>query len=174
MAYTYSKIATYTVGSGGVASIDFINIPQTYTDLVLVASIRSSRSNDEDGLLMTLNSNTSSYSYRMLSGNGSAASSETASTRFVGQITANTTTSSTFSNRQIYIPNYTSSNYKSISIDNVTEANATKAYAQMLASLWSNTAPITSISLLSDSYGSLGSLIAQHSTAHLYGVKAEL
>jgi hypothetical protein len=37
----YNLIATTTVGSGGAASIDFTGIPQTYTDLFLVSSLRS-------------------------------------------------------------------------------------------------------------------------------------
>jgi hypothetical protein len=38
MAYTYSKLATYTVGSSSILSMAFLNIPQTYTDLVLKIS----------------------------------------------------------------------------------------------------------------------------------------
>lgn len=171
MPTTYEAIATVTVGSGGTNSIDFTSIPSTYTDLAVMLSLRSTRSNDEDGLLMGFNSNTSNYSYRALQGNGSAASSFSGSDRFAGQLTANTTTASTFTNLFVYIPNYAGSTNKSYSIDNVTEANATKAYAQLVANLWSNTAAITSITFLSDSNGSLGSKLAQYSTATLYGIK---
>jgi hypothetical protein len=40
MAYTYSKIASVTIGSGGSSSINFIAIPQNYTDLILKLSAR--------------------------------------------------------------------------------------------------------------------------------------
>jgi len=37
-------IQTVTVGSGGAANIEFTSIPQTYTDLVVVLSLRNNRS----------------------------------------------------------------------------------------------------------------------------------
>jgi hypothetical protein len=42
-------------------------------------------------------------------------------------------TAGTFSNSEIYIPNYTSSNQKSFSSDSVTENNATSAIAILSA-----------------------------------------
>jgi hypothetical protein len=57
-----------------------------------------------------------------------------------------TATANTFGNTEFYIPNYTSSNYKSFSVDGVTENNATAAFA-LYAGLWSNTAAITSFRL---------------------------
>ena len=44
MAVTYKLIETVTVGSGGAASIEFSSIPQTYTDLKVVYSLRSTNS----------------------------------------------------------------------------------------------------------------------------------
>ena len=41
MAFTYSKLAESTVGVSGAAFIDFNNIPQNYTDLVLLYSARA-------------------------------------------------------------------------------------------------------------------------------------
>jgi hypothetical protein len=169
MPATYKKIASVTVGSGGTNTIDFTSIPSTYTDLVVLASFRSTRSNDEDGGFMTINSSTTGYSWRLLQGNGTAASSSSGTDRFIGQLTANTTTASTFTNLFIYIPNYAGSTNKSYSVDNVTEANATKSYAQLIANLWSNTAAITSLSFQSDSLG-IGSKLAEFSTATLYGI----
>ena len=40
MPDTFIKIASVTVGSGGASSIDFTSIPSTYTDLVVVHSLR--------------------------------------------------------------------------------------------------------------------------------------
>jgi hypothetical protein len=175
MAYTYSKIATYTVGSGGVASIDFLNIPQTYTDLVIKCSLKSTLAGfAADDIVMRLNNDSSTvYVYRRITGDGATAtsgSSSSATFNIAGYGTAATATANTFGNTEIYIPNYTSGNYKSSSVDSVSENNATTAYAQLAANLWSNTGPITSIKLLSANSGS----IAQYSTAHLYGIKAEL
>jgi hypothetical protein len=44
MATTYEIISSVTVGSGGAANIEFTSIPATYTDLYVLASIRSNRS----------------------------------------------------------------------------------------------------------------------------------
>jgi hypothetical protein len=65
----------------------------------------------------------------------------------------------------MYIPNYASSNYKSFSIDSVTENNGTVAYQIMHAGVWSNTAAITSLTITA-----AGGNLAQYSTATLYGV----
>jgi hypothetical protein len=74
-------------------------------------------------------------------------------------------TANTFSNGEIYIPNYAGSNYKSWSSDAVTENNATSADMSLVAGLTSITAAITSITIA----GAAGNLV-QYSTAYLYGV----
>ena len=76
-----------------------------------------------------------------------------------------TATASVFGNAEMYIPNYTSANYKSIICDAVTENNATESYQDLYANLWRNTAAITSISFFPG-----GSLFTQYSTFSLYGV----
>jgi len=67
----------------------------------------------------------------------------------------------------IYIPNYTSSNAKSASIDGVSENNATASYQTIDAFLWNDTSAITSITLTLS-----GGNFAQYSSASLYGVTA--
>jgi hypothetical protein len=173
MAYTYSKIATYTVGSGGVATVSFLNIPQNYTDLLIKASVRNTRSGAAEAeLRWTVNGSELSYSNRLLQGNGTSVSTGNYGTTFFysGEIDAATATASIFGNAEIYIPNYSGSNYKAVSAETVSENNATSAYVTITAGLWSNTAPITSISF----YYTASGIWAQHSTFHLYGIKAEL
>ena len=168
MAYTYSKIATYTVGSGGIASINFLNIPQNYTDLLLKFSIRTGSANVSNAITVGMN-NTEVATSRTLRGSGSAASSFTdtvlSGTRAVG----GSATANTFNNAELYIPNYTSGNYKSMSVDGVTENNATEAYSELSANLLSISSPITSLYIYCS-----GQTISQYSSAHLYGIKAEL
>jgi hypothetical protein len=65
----------------------------------------------------------------------------------------------------IYIPNYAGSSNKSVSIDSVTENNATGAYSGLTAALFASTAAITSFGI------STGSNFVQYSTATLYGIK---
>ena len=168
MANTYVKIATVSLGSAA-STISFTSIPSTYTDLLIMGSLRNSAADTNTDTVLTFNSNTSSYSGRRLAGNGSSASSDTqgATNGYYFSLTGEGTnwTASTFSNGSIYIPNYTSSNNKSISTDAVAENNGTAASAQLAAGLWSNSAAITSITLTSGN----GNFV-QYSTATLYGI----
>ena len=158
-------ISTVTVGSGGASAIEFNGIPQIYTDLCLKISTRGTDTSGDLGI--RFNGSTSNFSRRVLRGSGSAASSTNASDNYIGGLEPSSYTASTFANTEIYIPNYTSSNNKSISVDSVTENNATEAFAFLVASLWSNSAPITGISLYAFSSGN----IAQYSTATIYGIR---
>jgi hypothetical protein len=144
MAYTYSKIATYTVGSGGIANIDFLNIPQNYTDLVLKLSLRNTANVDWAGI--RFNGVTTGYTNRAIQGTGAAVTSRNSTDPDLQVLTSeNAFTASTFGNAEVYIPNYTSSASKSASIDGVSENNATDAFQIIGALLSTNTAPITSI-----------------------------
>jgi hypothetical protein len=160
-----------TVGAAGAASVTFANIPQTgYTDLVVKASARTSRAAVEDGLGMYFNSDSSNYEWRTIFGSGSSVTSTNRvsggyGTTWVARVNGNNSTSSTFASVDIYIPNYTSSNQKSYSVDSATENNATEAYAHLSAILFSNTAAISSITLLGGNAN-----LAANSTFYLYGV----
>lgn len=165
MALQLFKIADATVASPQ-ASLDFQNIPSGYTDLVLVFTARNT-SNSNAFTQLTFNGNATGYSYRGLYGNGSTASSFNASTTYiyVGDMDLSTYTTNTFSSESIYIPNYTGSTNKSVSIDSVSENNATAAATYLIAGLWSNTATINRITLTPG-----GGNYATNTTATLYGV----
>jgi hypothetical protein len=168
MATTYTLISSHSVGSSGASEVNFTSIPQTYTDLKVVASVRSNRSFVNDSIELRPNGSTSSRSGRVLQNDaGSSAGSTTTSSEVAyAALTGNTATSSVFSNVEIYCPNYRSSNYKSFSADGVTENNATSAYSSINAWLWSNTAAITSLQFLS----ATGNSFMQYSTFYLYGI----
>jgi hypothetical protein len=164
MPTTFTKIASVSVGVLGAASMDFTSIPSTYTDLCLKISGRSTGTDDQ--IWIAFNSSTTGFSNKVLFGSGSSAAS-TSVARFVAYQTPGTgTTTNTFGNSEIYIPNYAGSNNKSNSGDAAWEQNATTAYLALNASLWSNSAAITSISLTASS-----TTFAQYSTATLYGIK---
>lgn len=162
-------ISTVTVGSGGASSIDFNSIPQTYTDLVMKLSLRSTRTAfAQDDLYYKYNGSSTSNSGIQIRASGSAVISTSGwiTYNYGGQVDSNSATSNTFSNIDIYIPNYSGSNNKSSSVDGIEENNATEAYANLLANLWSNTSPITSIAL------TLGAgNFVQYSSATLYGIR---
>jgi hypothetical protein len=167
MATTYEAIATVTVGSGGAANMEFTSIPQTYTDLVIKASTRTNYGTQADACILQFNSNSSSYSMIRLQGSGSAASSNSNTTNIRAVTDEDNATANTFGSWEAYVPNYTLSNNKSVSLDSVMENNATAAEQNLVAGLWSNTAAITSIKLLPLN----GTAFKQYSTATLYGIK---
>lgn len=157
-------ISTVTVGNGGVSSISFTGIPQTYTDLAIKVSFRNTA--DNANWQLSFNGVTTNLSDRAVGGNGAAANSYSDATLIYGLICRSTNTANTFSNSDIYIPNYAGSAYKSISMDSVTENNATTAFAYLTAGLWSNTSAITSVVMTPTS-----GTFAQYSTATLYGIR---
>lgn len=169
MPTTYKLISKVTVGAGGAASIDFTSIPATYTDLVVLLSARSNRGADSDPINLEFNGSTTNDTSRDLEGDGSSAYSGTAggSQTEIARIPGSNATASTFGNALIYVPNYLSSNNKSSSGDAVTENNGTTAFAKLVAGLWSDSAAITSVKLISQT----GNSFVQHSTARLYGIK---
>jgi hypothetical protein len=168
MANTYTLIQSVTVGSGGASSIEFGSIPQTYTDLMVVVSARSTRPTaNNDDIIIKPNGATTSLSARYLVGTGSAVSSGTDTKILAGYMTAAGATASVFGNSSIYIPNYAGSTNKSFSSDGVSENNATAVGMAIQASLWSSAAAITSLVL--ESY--TGNNFAQYSSASLYGIK---
>jgi hypothetical protein len=158
--------------NASAASVTFSNIPQSgYTDLKVVISARGTASGVGGSNLLSINGSSggTNFTCRLLQGNGGIAASGSP-TNFVGDIPLASATASTFGNIEITFPNYTSSNYKSYSIDSVTENNATgtdSAYADLAAGLWSQTTAISSLGF-SQSSGSF----VQYSTFSLYGLAA--
>jgi hypothetical protein len=179
MANTFTLIASSTVGSGGAASISFSSIPATYTDLVLLTSVRSSTTGSggtgyQERLNIYLNGTTANYSERWIQAEGGTTVNSGTSyfnssgpSGLAGTAVPSDWTANTFNNNQIYIPNYTSSNNKSFSVDGVAENNGSFGSLMLNAGLWSNTAAITSISI---SLRNTPNMV-QYSTAYLYGVK---
>ena len=166
MAYTYSKLAEVTVGAGGTTTITFNNIPQNYTDLVVKVSARNTSTNDY--FSVRFNGTSTNLSGRAIGGEGSGTPSSFTIEPY-GRMNGSGTTASTFATTDVYIPNYVLANNKSISIDSVSENNATLAFAVLDAGLWSNVTAISSIQLVPT-----GNSFAQHSTAYLYGIRVEL
>ena len=170
MSTNMELITSVTVGSGGAASVTLPatgTIAATYTDLKVVASIRT-EGTGSPYLYLRFNGSSTGYSNRRIIGDGSAISSSSPGDAYIIGGICNTTdqTTNTFSSHDIYIPNYAGSNNKSVSVDAVTENNATSARAMMLASLWANSAAITSIVLTNEAAVDF----AEGSTFYLYGI----
>jgi len=165
-------IQTVTVGSGGAASITFGTggtIPQTFTDLLIVTSLRTNRTAANAGWAnyIAFNGSEANITNRELRGTGSSALSDASSAAYVIGNSSDRT-ASTFGNSSLYIPNYRRSIPKSFSIDGVEENNGASAIMTLLAGLWNQTAAITSITIR----GNQNDLMLENSSASLYGILA--
>lgn len=155
------------------ASVTFDNLPTSgYTDLKIVISSRTNRASAVDSLGFYFNGDTTvaRYTGRVLYGTGTAAVSNAPNpvndeTMFTS---GNSATASTFGNAELYIPNYRSSNQKSVSIDSVGENNATTARMNIAAVLYDQTTAISSITFIPIT----GTTILANSTFSLYGIAA--
>jgi hypothetical protein len=180
MPTTYVAIAK-TLLTGSQASVTFSSIPSTYTDLVVVFSVRGDatyEANNGDAMAMRINgSSTAQYSVTYLTGQGSSTGSGRRSTgnadsfiRIYGGVNANSSTANTFSSGEIYLPNYAESTNKPISTTATTEINSTTGntiYAE--AQLWSNTSAINSLEFTYTYNAS--SRFVSGSSFYLYGIK---
>lgn len=147
---------------GSQAAITFDPIPQTYTDLLVVLSIRST--NGDDNLYFKFNNTTANTSWRNVLGYGTGTISQSGggwlAAGGVRSVTANT-----FTNIAVYIPNYANGNKKTASVDSTSEETGSNGYQFVVANLWDDTAAINRI----DFYLQGGNL-ATYSSATLYGI----
>lgn len=157
---TYVALDKVTVGST-TSAITFNSIPSTYTDLVIVASIKYSVSGDYSKL--TFNGDTASnYSSTYLIGNGSSASSGRTSSQASINVAydANNETFTDIFNVQNYS---NSTTYKTV----LNRHSVAGTRAEALVGLWRKTPEaITSVTLTANTGYAAGS------TFSLYGIQA--
>jgi hypothetical protein len=174
MAIGMQAIYTQTVGAGGASTIVFNNIPQTFTDLKLVVSVRSNTTTGGgpgDPLSVRFNGASTNYNHDYLIGTGTSVLvgnngyGYTPNYLWLAYLNENGTTASTYASNDYYISGYSSNNFKSVIIDSVTENNASGALQSLLSGVWMDTAAITSMTIFA-----LGGGIRQYSTFTLYGI----
>lgn len=172
MATTY-KIIDKTTLTGNQSSVSFTGLgaySSDYTDLIIKISARTTRSDNHEQIKLRFNDNgDTAYRIKRLNGDGGGAWSDTDYTTYgyCGFVSASTATSNTFGNGEIYIPNFSSSIYKSYSSDTVSENNASQAFASLQGGLWEKTAAITKISL----FPNMANDFVSGSSFYLYGIK---
>lgn len=168
MPKQHACIAEYTVGAGGVATVDFTSIPQTYTDLYLSVSVRGANSGGPESyfLYASFNGVTTNRTYRRLEATGGSISYDTGSLAPICVAGGTAVGTNIFAAGSTHISNYSSTTanknyYSSWS----SEHDSTASDVGIIAGLWQNSAAISSISI----YLSSGN-IAQHSRFSLYGI----
>jgi hypothetical protein len=167
MANTYTLISSSTVGSGGASSIQFTSIPQTYTDLKVLISVRNNSTNVGGNISMGFNGSTSNYTELFIQGGGSGSPAAASVPQMIADGSGGGT-ANMFNNVEVYISNYAGSTYKTFYSDSAMENNNVTAFIMLTANLWSDTAAITSIEITNrDS----GINFVQNASAFLYGIK---
>lgn len=161
MALQLFEIAD-TVVSSPVATVTFTNIPQGYTDLKLMASVRTNTAANFQLLRFSLNGSEGSfkefYSTNVTVGQGTAAQNR------LGYSCAASNTENTFSNGELYIPNYTGSSVKTSWADMVSE-NAGSVSVLAFTVNATTTSAVTSMTFFLES-----GFFVTNSTFTLYGV----
>lgn len=160
-----------TVLTGTQSSVVFSSIPSTYTDLSLKISVRLATGSY---CSIRLNS-TSSNSYSRVgiaasgTGVGNISNSNINYLRII-DVDNSTNTANTFSNEEIYLPNYLISQNHPVSIFGATEDNSSAGNTLgIISGLFSNTNAITSIEI-ADHVASTATFAAG-SSFYLYGLK---
>ena len=169
---SYFPIASYTVPSGGVSTITFAGLPQTFTHLQIRANARSTFADTESFFKVNLNGDTgSNYPNHFLSGDGSNAVSFGYNTSqyaymFLSSYPAANATSSMFGSAVIDILDYRDTNKnKTVRSLGGFDANGS-GIIRLNSSLWLSTNAITSISITDYRTGNF----AQHTNISIYGV----
>ena len=166
---TYIALDKVTVGTA-TPSITFTGISGAYTDLVVVASAKSSLTTTTQVQLTFNSDTTTNYSWTRLLGDGSAASSARASTQSyveVGYIAGNTGSPSPdlFT---LNIQNYSNTTTFKTFLSRWGSMNAANQYVAAVVGLWRKTPEaITSLTLTANSAN-----FAVGSTFSLYGIAA--
>jgi hypothetical protein len=161
-----SLIQTVTVGAGGAASIEFTNIPQDGSDLVVTLSGRNTATSRNAANYISFNADTDSTTQSgiILIGYGNV--TQTVSFSYSIRSASAGATANTFGSAEAYISNYSGATNKSFSVDSVGENNATQSDQAIHAGLWPYTAAITALKV-----GSVSGNFVQYSTASLFKIK---
>lgn len=170
MPVTYTKIQTITVGSGGSNTIVFSDIPSTYSDLLLKASVRKAETGGNSNLQMRFNGSTSGYTQKLMiatAGGTPAVYTDSSEIGFM-YLPTGASAASVFTNVEIYLPNYTWGFVKGVSIDGALQNNSSSNSGMYITNAeWSGTAAINQVYL----YCANGSgNFAQYSEVSLYGI----
>lgn len=163
---TYDALASTTLGSTS-SIVLFSNIPQNYTDLVIVANLKMDLAVATEDLDIVFNSNTTaSYSYTRMYGTAAAASGSVRGTSGtamrIARCTGTSATSALYSQNILQINSYTNTlAYKTI-FSRATDSDTDNTYI----GLWQSTSPITSF-YFSRSSGNF----AAGSSVSVYGIR---
>jgi hypothetical protein len=149
---TYVPIQAITLSSA-TASVTFTGIPQTFSDLVLVFSVKANTANLNTGV--RFNSDTATnYSNTTLEGNGTTATSQRhTSVDFIRTDGSSVVNTTSFGIKSVQINNYSNTTTNKTTI---TRSNSAGNGVDAMAGLWRNASSISSVTVYArnDSFAS--------------------
>ena len=160
MVNTYIPIATQKLASS-VASITFSSIPQTYTDLILKMSVRTSTASVNSGAInITYNGDSASnYSLTIIAGlNSSQYCNHSYNNTYLPSMELSVASagnaSNTFSAVEMYLSNYTTTSAKPMLLfGGSSNSSSSQNWVSLEADLYRGASAISSITIAStDSY----------------------
>lgn len=164
-------IATTVVGSGGVNTIIFNDIPQTYKHLQLRLLARDSRSNTATNLYVQFNGDTgANYTSHSLYGNGSTAvavaEGANQTSALMTRVSGNSAAASAFGGGVVDILDYanTNKNKTTRSLSGFEDNSVGQIW--LVSGLWMSSNPISKITITG-----VTSPILQYSRFSLYGIR---
>jgi hypothetical protein len=169
---TYTLISSQVLGSS-TQLVTFSSIPQTYKDLVLKFSARTDRASEGDALVIAFNSLSAVYSGTGMANLNNGQNSWQATTTNAYNyifcdylLTASTATTNTFGSAEVYLPNYTSTANKPVSVFAATENNGSFQELGVVAGLYQAGAAISTVKV----YSQTGANFIAGSSFYLYGI----
>jgi hypothetical protein len=162
---SYESIATVTVGAGGTSSITFTGIPSTYKHLQ-IRGISQGSGIASNGMQFN-GDGTSNYNAHYFYGDGvTTASGFQASTSMYAFLTTASSATNIYGGFVIDILDYADTNkFKTFKSLTGGDQNGL-GYMEQLSGAWRSTSAISSITMFAYS-----SVLSQHSTFALYGIK---
>jgi hypothetical protein len=162
---SYNAIGTIAVSSSQT-EITFSNIPQIYTDLILVATVKTSATPD---LWIRVNGDSgSNYSYTELDGNGTSTGSTSANNQTNGLLTDWYGTPTT-DNSHICIVNFNNYSNNLTYKTAISRANRASSGVDAVVSMWRSLSAINSLTLR---FSNGATTFSQGTVISLYGVGA--
>ena len=159
---TYQPIANIFLSSS-TGSVTFSNITQQYTDLVLVAEARTTIGSNNEAIVMRINGDSldANYSSVRMIGTGSGTSSDTIGPGGggidIGFMPANNSSSNVFGTINLSIMDYSSSSKHKTSLNRWGTQGSGSPLVTATATRWASNSPITWLSLIPGSDGSIPS-----------------
>ena len=147
MATTFTLIEAKTLSSNA-ATVSFTSIPATYTDLKMMALVRTTRSAVEENMYLYCNSNDSGVG-KFLYGQNSVTDSFSAGDSYKLDVNGANATANSFSPVSFYICNYAKTTQpKNIGVFAGRETNtAADGRVWLNSALWADNAAVSSINM---------------------------